>query len=225
MNIFSCFRIKKKKLIKEEIKNTQTECVICLEDMKENDDFLTKCNHRFHKECLNDWISIYSNTECPICRKKLGLYLFENKKQRKQRIKKQIIEEELRKKEQELLENMRNEYIREQMKIALEIERERHIEHLVHRRIKNDEEKKRFFYYIDLYNINLNRRYNLDNIDFIECISVNRFFKQYKKSGHKIGYCNLCRKSVYKKRRFHNNKMFHIECHRIYKCAKYHNHN
>jgi len=45
--------------------NNKIECPICLD---KNDKLwvTTKCNHRFHGDCLNEWINI-SNT-CPICR-------------------------------------------------------------------------------------------------------------------------------------------------------------
>lgn len=50
--------------ISEDI-NNKIECPICLD---KNDKLwvTTKCNHRFHRECLNEWIRISNN--CPICR-------------------------------------------------------------------------------------------------------------------------------------------------------------
>ena len=46
------------------------ECVICLENMNNNDIIvLTECFHMYHKKCINDWFMI-SNI-CPICDKKI----------------------------------------------------------------------------------------------------------------------------------------------------------
>jgi len=46
-------------------KNNKMECPICLD---KNDKLwvTTRCNHRFHRECLNEWINI--SETCPICR-------------------------------------------------------------------------------------------------------------------------------------------------------------
>ncbi len=46
-------------------KNNKLECPICL-DKNDKEWVTTKCNHRFHRDCLNEWMKI-SNT-CPICR-------------------------------------------------------------------------------------------------------------------------------------------------------------
>jgi hypothetical protein len=49
--------------IKTSIYN-KIECPICLD--KNNKEWITtKCNHNFHKECLNEWIKI--SNSCPIC--------------------------------------------------------------------------------------------------------------------------------------------------------------
>ena len=42
-------------------------CPICLEKIK--DEKITKCNHKFCKECLETWLNV--NISCPICREKL----------------------------------------------------------------------------------------------------------------------------------------------------------
>ena len=42
-------------------------CPICLEEIK--DEKITKCNHKFCKECLETWLNV--NISCPICREKL----------------------------------------------------------------------------------------------------------------------------------------------------------
>ena len=46
-------------------KNNKIECPICLD---KNDKLwvTTRCNHRFHRDCLNEWLKI--SDKCPICR-------------------------------------------------------------------------------------------------------------------------------------------------------------
>ncbi|XP_050236922.1 RING-H2 finger protein ATL66-like [Mercurialis annua] len=46
----------------------EDECVICLEDFKEGDKckILTRCNHIYHKACVDRWI--VNDAHCPICR-------------------------------------------------------------------------------------------------------------------------------------------------------------
>lgn len=51
----------------------QKECSVCLDDIDENSQILLEeCNHLFHKECLNRWITASSNSTptymCPLCR-------------------------------------------------------------------------------------------------------------------------------------------------------------
>ena len=47
------------------------ECSICLDIYKENDFLIKlKCNHMFHKECLEPWFN-NNNNSCPLCRYKL----------------------------------------------------------------------------------------------------------------------------------------------------------
>jgi hypothetical protein len=48
---------------------TSVECSICLENIDLYDDdssTLTKCNHLFHKSCLNEWKT--RSAYCPLCR-------------------------------------------------------------------------------------------------------------------------------------------------------------
>jgi len=48
--------------------NNYDECVICLDEMKENE-LLTIifCSHLFHKQCIDMWIK--KKTICPLCDK------------------------------------------------------------------------------------------------------------------------------------------------------------
>jgi len=45
----------------------EKECPICFCDYKEDDDIYTlKCNHYFHKECIEKWVK--NSGTCPLCR-------------------------------------------------------------------------------------------------------------------------------------------------------------
>jgi hypothetical protein len=63
-NIFSIYFIM-------EINKINKECIICLEEINENNIFFNSCNHynNFHKDCIYDWIKI--NPDCPICQNKI----------------------------------------------------------------------------------------------------------------------------------------------------------
>lgn len=45
------------------------KCPICLENMKLNEfkRNLPKCNHKFHKKCIDKWFNSKSDKYCPIC--------------------------------------------------------------------------------------------------------------------------------------------------------------
>jgi hypothetical protein len=45
------------------------ECNICIEHIIDEDKYITKCNHIFHKECINKWLQL--NNKCPYCRTEL----------------------------------------------------------------------------------------------------------------------------------------------------------
>ncbi len=51
------------------------KCSICLENLKDNLK-KTRCNHMFHKDCINEWVIPNSKNTCPLCRN--NLYLCEN---------------------------------------------------------------------------------------------------------------------------------------------------
>lgn len=42
------------------------ECSICM-DLIKDDKYKTKCNHKFHRDCIDSWKKIGKNT-CPLCR-------------------------------------------------------------------------------------------------------------------------------------------------------------
>mmetsp|Transcript_34292 Transcript_34292/g.39040 ORF Transcript_34292/g.39040 Transcript_34292/m.39040 type:complete len:456 (-) Transcript_34292:144-1511(-) len=48
-------------------------CSICLMEYEENDLIFQspRCVHRFHQECLMDWLERRNNTDCPCCRETL----------------------------------------------------------------------------------------------------------------------------------------------------------
>ena len=46
----------------------QEECVICLDDV-ETEWRELECHHRYHKKCIEDWITI--RAKCPMCMKNI----------------------------------------------------------------------------------------------------------------------------------------------------------
>ena len=52
--------------VKEFNKKFERECCICLKKILA-DETITKCQHYFHRKCLNSWFEYSIN--CPICRK------------------------------------------------------------------------------------------------------------------------------------------------------------
>jgi hypothetical protein len=53
---------------------TQGECSICYEFYDDSTSINTNCNHIFHNECLQTWIS--TQDTCPLCRRKKPLYIY-----------------------------------------------------------------------------------------------------------------------------------------------------
>lgn len=217
-NLFKCFKIQKKQEITERKEDDlEKECTICMGDI-ESDNFITKCHHQFHKKCLNEWISLYSNTECPICRNELGLYVFESKKERKQRLRK---EEHLKqiKKEEEELERLAE--IRRREQEDLEENREKY---------KRNKKRVKFFKNIlNSLNIEYNHRYKLNNVDFLDCVSIRKFVRQYINDDEEVitGQCYFCNKNTYSSFRLNSSqtKIFHKQCYKIHRCYKHHHHN
>jgi hypothetical protein len=55
-------------MINNDIRTKNQECHICIEYFKDNDDIrLINCNHLFHKNCIDMWLS-KSSYKCPLCR-------------------------------------------------------------------------------------------------------------------------------------------------------------
>ena len=51
---------------------SSTNCSICLMDVNKDDHYYEiKCNHIFHRKCLEKWLEEY-NYVCPVCRTELG---------------------------------------------------------------------------------------------------------------------------------------------------------
>jgi hypothetical protein len=52
-------------------KYTSETCSICLENFKEDDSvYKLKCDHVYHKTCLDTWFKIKNN--CPMCKKNIN---------------------------------------------------------------------------------------------------------------------------------------------------------
>ena len=47
------------------------ECSICLEDIDSDNLKLSRCNHTFHKDCINQWINNF-HWRCPMCRQQMA---------------------------------------------------------------------------------------------------------------------------------------------------------
>lgn len=53
--------------------NEKKECLICLEEFKENVEILlTSCKHLYHKDCLERWLIV--KPSCPFCREKVVIF-------------------------------------------------------------------------------------------------------------------------------------------------------
>ncbi|CAI2364822.1 unnamed protein product [Moneuplotes crassus] len=83
------------------VKFEQTQCVICIEDFKVEDNekvrIMPECNHVFHSECIEQWFNNRSNDEllCPLCNIKVL-----TKYELKEKLEKERIQKEKEKAEQ-----------------------------------------------------------------------------------------------------------------------------
>ena len=68
-NVLNSFELKKYSEVKE---SDNRLCTICLVD-HDNEDIvrILKCNHFFHKDCIDEWLNKHSY-KCPVCRCELG---------------------------------------------------------------------------------------------------------------------------------------------------------
>ena len=76
---YSC-RCEKKKSQTTHIENTNFEiivtqpvdrnyfCVICHEEFGKGKHGKLSCGHKFHKECIDEWLSVSVHKDCPVCR-------------------------------------------------------------------------------------------------------------------------------------------------------------
>ncbi|XP_014668175.1 PREDICTED: RING finger protein 24-like [Priapulus caudatus] len=61
-------------------KRTKSDiCAICLEDYRWKENVaLCKCNHAFHKRCLEDWL--YLRNTCPVCKTTVRAFIRSSQK-------------------------------------------------------------------------------------------------------------------------------------------------
>jgi hypothetical protein len=53
----------------EELINYNDECSICLDDCKTLKKIsILNCKHHYHTECIDKWININNNPQCPLCK-------------------------------------------------------------------------------------------------------------------------------------------------------------
>lgn len=63
-------------MIQFPVKFIQDKCVICLEEWeqgKKNIADLLPCWHRFHRDCIKEWLA--TQNDCPSCRKNISVVL------------------------------------------------------------------------------------------------------------------------------------------------------
>ena len=54
-------------------------CIICYNDIEEQDLCITECQHKYCKICLNTWLH-RGNISCPFCRQDINFYMNDNEK-------------------------------------------------------------------------------------------------------------------------------------------------
>jgi len=56
----------------EKITEENKECSICISKYTSEDYIsITNCNHIFHTDCIKEWAKYKTESDCPVCRKKL----------------------------------------------------------------------------------------------------------------------------------------------------------
>lgn len=50
----------------------EVDCAVCLNNISEGEEIrVLRCEHVFHRDCLNQWVS-HRNFTCPLCRDFMG---------------------------------------------------------------------------------------------------------------------------------------------------------
>ena len=49
------------------------DCVICYQNYGKEKVGILKCNHTFHEKCIEKWLHVSKNKDCPTCRKKIDI--------------------------------------------------------------------------------------------------------------------------------------------------------
>ena len=49
-------------------KDMQDDCVICYQNYGKEKVGILKCNHKFHQKCIEKWLHVSKNKDCPLCR-------------------------------------------------------------------------------------------------------------------------------------------------------------
>ena len=69
--------VKNVELLKGDLKELPTECPICYDEMKdENEAFtLKKCSHTFHERCIKKYVFRFTGllNGCPLCRQEISM--------------------------------------------------------------------------------------------------------------------------------------------------------
>lgn len=57
----------------ENLSPENKSCVVCMSDFEDGEDLIIlDCFHRYHKECIDSWLT--KNSTCPICKTDIKKY-------------------------------------------------------------------------------------------------------------------------------------------------------
>lgn len=74
-------------MIKSPLPLAKPSCMFCFEDILSDDHIITKdgcqCAITFHTKCIQTWIQMYENHECPICRANVSFIILSPQSSRK----------------------------------------------------------------------------------------------------------------------------------------------
>ena len=73
---------KKNNKRKKKINKIKKDCVICLENIRDNDDIVLECAHKYHTDCIITMVR-KRYRKCPICRTKIRWDISKLKKHKK----------------------------------------------------------------------------------------------------------------------------------------------